>query len=269
VLSLDVTEVLAASRLVQTDSTFTPTEFISQTQYPSSDEDTTDAPTMSPTMPLTYPPKNENGLAIILSSLFLGICIVVAGLLVYWNSHRTVGNNVRHRKRRSTDEINDDDMETAGAANSNAVRIQEPTPSSSSTSSKDDCGASGGGDDDKERGHHHNKDDDDGDDNPTCGEHYDDWVHHYFKTKNEKKERKKKRATSSSSADPATGMSKIRTSSSYLQDPERRNDHVRSDSTVSVSSMNTSLQKLEEQREVLSEQEYEDRRREILLAALQ
>jgi hypothetical protein len=273
VLSLNITEVQAASRLVEPDATSTPTILVAQTLSPSGYNDDTDAPTESPTISLPIPPKNENGLVIILSSLFVGICIVVAGLLVYWKQHRTIDNNKRHRKRRSTDEISDEDVETAVAANIRATRIQEPTPSSSSTSSKDDS-PSGVGDSDKERDDHRNKhgddDDDDADETPTCGEHYDDWVHHYFKTKNEKKERKKKRR-SSLSRDPAAAVTttKIITYPSHLQDSEIMDEHVRSGIMPSGSIMNTSLQRLEEQRDVLSEQEYEDRRREILLAALQ
>jgi hypothetical protein len=266
-LNFNVTEIQTASRLIKTEPTEAPSSSGTGTLFA---ENGTNTPTVSPTNPPTQR-RNTNGTAIILSSLFLGICIVVAGLLIYWRKHRSVGSQKNDHGRRATSEIRNDDVEKAmdtADGNDKHVRIQEPTPSSSSTSSKDD--------DHKEHSGHH-KEKHDGGNTPTSGEHYDDWVHHYYKKKNEKKEKKKRRSSSKTHSLDAGTAKTTKTSSRphsssrrESRDPTttRASSHHRNNSHVSTSSMKTSLQKLEDQRALMSEEEFEERRRQILLAAL-
>ncbi|KAG7342146.1 hypothetical protein IV203_007238 [Nitzschia inconspicua] len=268
-LNFNVTAVETASKLLESSPTAAPT--VSTTETALLTNEPSESPSSSPPSPNT---KNSNGIAIILSSLFLGICIVVAGLLVYWKKHRSVGSQKKDKERQSTKEMNSDDIEKAATDHDKKVRILEPTPSSSSSSSVKD-------------GDHNNSVGKVGMkvETPTSGEHYDDWVHHYYKKKNENKDRKKKESSSKSrSSTKPSRHSESSPSGTVGKRDESIDRHNRSaresakppvdlyrssGARSSNSSMEASLQKLEEQRPFLSEEEYEDLRREILLAALQ
>lgn len=263
-LNFNVSQVETVSKLLDTAPTAAPSESLTEV-------DKSSPPTLSPSPTVSPPSKrSDNGLAVILSSFFIGVCIIIAGLLVYWKK-RGFGHNNKNKPRRGTEGSHEEDVEKEGGMDSDKkVRIQEPTPSSSSASSKDG--------NDVKTGHENGE-------TPTSGKHYDDWVHHYYKKKNEKKEQKKKRSSpksrsksstsrpSDSKRDPSSERHRSRSTS---REPESSSAPAApptefrrsSGSRGSTSSMKTSLQRLEDQRPFLSEEQYEDRRRDILLAAL-
>ncbi|KAL3903044.1 MAG: hypothetical protein SGILL_010597, partial [Bacillariaceae sp.] len=211
-LGLNVTSVEAASRITASSTAQTmpptlnatatepPIEFISDTSI-GLDSPPTTAPTSAPST------SNSDGLATILSSMFVGACIVIAGLLVYWRKHR-VGedkfprasskHSIHNRKKRPTEEMSEDDVEQAkesasvGNDDDKKVRIKEPPSlrSSSKGSSIDE-------------------------ESPKKGEHFDDHFHYYFKKKNEKRERREKRKSAKEKNEKcnATDPSRRRSSS--------------------------------------------------------
>jgi hypothetical protein len=253
-LEFNVTSVEAASRLTR-HQTEAPTIESTSTSPPT--EQVNDTNRTAP--PSTLAPTNsqpQNGLAIILSSLFIGACIIIAGLLVYWRKHR-VGESKEFPRRskkessgkhtkRPTEEMSDEDIEMAQEAaptekdDDRKVRIKEPKPSSYKSSSKSSSS-------DEE--------------NPTRGEHYDDYFHHYYKRKNEKKERREKRKSMKEKENSSSSNAR-----STKRTPRDVSPPVAGESAEAIKAR---LKRLDELKDVMRPREYEERRSQILSALIQ